>query len=406
MDISSEIFPIVITGHIDHGKSTLIGRLLHDTGNLAEDRHAEMVDSSRSLGKDSEFAFVLDSFEEERSRGITIDTAQIFFNSPNRHYVIIDAPGHREFIRNMLTGAGHAEAAVIIVDAVDGVQDQTMRHLHLLDLLGIREIVVLINKMDLVDYRKEAFQTVEEQVRRSAGGLSLHLSAVVPIAALPGVNVAGRGHELPWYEGPTFLEAMDALRFRAPERLPFRFPLQDVYRHTGETILVGRVESGSIATGDRVTLLPEGTDTTVTAIRIHGADPDHAVTGQSIGLVLGEELPVDRGHILLAPGSGQLADRIRATVFWFHDSCQDGQRCTLRCTTQATPCTITLLSKFDPAAQECMITSPQSLDIGEVAQAEITFDTPIMIDRADEVFATGRFILECSGVPAGGGIVR
>ncbi|MBC8017658.1 MAG: 50S ribosome-binding GTPase [Verrucomicrobia bacterium] len=406
MNENDVVFPIVITGHVDHGKSTLIGRLLHDTGNLTEDRYAEMLHSSESLGKESEFAFVLDSFEEERSRGITIDTAQIFFNSPKRKYVIIDAPGHREFIRNMLTGAGHAEAAIVIVDAVDGVQDQTLRHLHLLDLLGIREIVVLVNKMDLVEYREDVFRDVEQEIARIVAGLSLHLAACVPISALLGVNVATKDGNITWYAGPTFLEAIDSLQFRTLEEKPFRFPLQDVYRHTGETILVGRVESGSISVGEQITLLPEGVESTVSAIRIYGAEPTSATTGQSVGLVLSDDLPFCRGDMLLTPASGQLTSHIRATIFWFHGTCPDGLRCILRCATQATFCQITLLTKFDPAAPNCNVARPELLDIGEIAQAEITCETPIMIDPASEVFSTGRFVVEVDGVPAGGGIVR
>jgi len=406
MNENEIVFPIVITGHIDHGKSTLIGRLLHDTGNLSEDRHAEMLHSSESLGKQSEFAFVLDSFEEERSRGITIDTAQIFFNSLKRKYVIIDAPGHREFIRNMLTGAGHAEAAVVIVDAVDGIQDQTLRHLHLLDLLGIKEIVVLVNKMDLVEYREDAFRDVEQEIARIVAGLSLQLAACVPISALQGVNVASSSDDIGWYDGPTFLAAIDSLEFRPLEQKPFRFPLQDVYRHTGETILVGRVESGSISINERVTLLPAGVDSTVSAIRIFGAEPTSATTGQSVGLVLSDDLPFCRGDMLLTPASGKLTNQIRATIFWFHDTCPDGLRCIFRCTTQETSCQITLLSKFDPAAPNCYVAHPELLDIGEIAQAEISFETPIMIDPASEVFSTGRFVVERNGVPAGGGIVR
>ena len=178
--------PIVITGHIDHGKSTLIGRLLYDTGVLKEDRYREIIQTSSMLGKETEFAFVLDALEEERERGITIDTTQIYFQTPKRKYVIIDAPGHKEFLRNMITGASYAEAAVLIIDAKEGIMEQTKRHAYLLSMVGIKEVCVLINKMDLVGYSKTVFDQIQKDILSFFSALSIHPEGLSPFPHYPG----------------------------------------------------------------------------------------------------------------------------------------------------------------------------------------------------------------------------
>ena len=204
-------FPIVIVGHIDHGKSTLIGRLLNDTGMIPRERLAAVKAASERRGRDMEWAFLLDGFQAERDQGITIDSARIRFNSQKRTYTIIDAPGHREFLKNMITGAASAEAAVLVIDVAEGLAEQTKRHAHLLSLLGVRRLIVAVNKMDLVDGAEASFAAIDQAIRSYLGGLDIVPEYVVPIAARAGHNVVTTSDLTPWYDGPTLVEVLDGL---------------------------------------------------------------------------------------------------------------------------------------------------------------------------------------------------
>src|SRR4030043_1671169 len=201
--------PIVIVGHVDHGKSTLIGRLLYDTGCLPPDKFSEIERSSEMLGKRVEFAFVMDCLEEERSRGITIDTTQTFFKTPKRRYVIIDAPGHKEFLKNMITGSSQAEAALLIVDISEGIKDQTRRHAFILGMLGFKQVCVLLNKIDLVEYSQDKFIQLKAEVTDFLNQLNIHPTFILPISAIQGDNVAKSSEKLSWFHGPTVLQALD-----------------------------------------------------------------------------------------------------------------------------------------------------------------------------------------------------
>ena len=205
---------IVIVGHVDHGKSTLIGRLFFDTGCLPEEKIEEVRKTCEALGRDMEFAFVMDHLEEERSQGVTIDTAQTFFNTDKRSYVIIDAPGHKEFIKNMITGASQAESAILIVDAEEGVREQTKRHAYILSLLGLDQVIVVINKMDLVNYKEETFNKLKDDVTAFLSSIKIKPSFVIPISAKEGDLVAKKLGRMEWYKGPTVLQALDAFKTR------------------------------------------------------------------------------------------------------------------------------------------------------------------------------------------------
>ncbi|MBU5636068.1 GTP-binding protein [Geomonas sp. Red69] len=400
-------FPIVITGHVDHGKSTLIGRLLYDTGALQADRLAEMRQSSHDAGKASEFAFVLDAFEEERQRGITIDTSQIYFTSSQRNYVIIDAPGHREFIRNMLTGASYADAAVLMVDAVEGICPQTRRHAKLLAMVGIKEICVLINKLDQTGYDRERYLEVADQVRDLFAEFSGTPFAIIPISALTGENVASRALEggLSWYFGPCFLEVLDAIDTPPIEERPFRFAVQDVYPHEEGAVLVGKVDSGRLSTGDWVAVWPEGCRARVRGIaRYPALDVGAASYGDAVGLFLDVDRVPQRGEIVAGEPAPRSVSDFGATIFWFADSYVSGRRVVVRCATQAVAGVIELLKVYDPAAPDDEL-DPESLNIGEMARCRIRTEAPLVIDSFAVVPELGRFVIECDGVPAGAGIV-
>src|ERR1700760_4134185 len=250
---------IVIVGHVDHGKSTLVGRLLHETGSLPDGKLEMLKSVSERRGMPFEWSFLLDALQTERDQGITIDTTQIRFRTNSREIVLIDAPGHAEFLRNMITGASQADAAVLIIDAAEGVRDQTRRHGYLLHLLGIRQVAVVVNKMDRVEFSSARFNEISDEISAHLIGLGVTPSAVIPISARDGDGVAARTPRIGWYKGPTVVEALDALEPARPlERLPLRLPVQAIYKFDDRRIVAGRIESGHLASGDEIVIMPAG----------------------------------------------------------------------------------------------------------------------------------------------------
>src|SRR5262245_6922254 len=248
---------VVIVGHVDHGKSTLIGRLLHETGSLPDGKLDSLKAVSHRRGVAFEWSFLLDALQTERDQGITLDTSQIHFRTTSRDIVLIDAPGHAEFLRNMITGAAQADAALLLVDAAEGVRDQTRRHCYLLHLLGIHQVAVVINKMDRVDFNEQRFHDIEAEIVGHLSGLGLTATAIIPISARHGDGIAQLTPPIAWHTGPTVLEVLD--RFTPPPaatKLPLRIPVQAVYKFDDRRIIAGRVETGRIAVGDEVAIMP------------------------------------------------------------------------------------------------------------------------------------------------------
>ncbi|MFC1755716.1 GTP-binding protein, partial [Thermoproteota archaeon] len=251
--MNTQTLKFVIVGHVDHGKSTLIGRLLYDTESLPPDKIEEIRKTSKELGRDTEFAYLLDHLEEERQQGITIDTTQVFFKTDKREYIIIDAPGHVEFCKNMITGASQAEAAVLIVNVKEGVEEQTRRHATILSMLGIDQVVVVINKMDLIDFNKDSYSELKTQVEDLLKTFNIVAGRYIPISALKGDNVAKPSSSMDWYDGPTVLEYLDLLKSKETlENRSLIFPIQGIFKSDPERIAVGRLEAGKISKGQEV----------------------------------------------------------------------------------------------------------------------------------------------------------
>jgi len=279
-----DVLSFVIVGHVDHGKSTLIGRLLYDTDSLPPDKIEEIKKASSGQGRRTEFAYLLDHLEEERKQGITIDTTQVFFKTSKRRYVIIDAPGHVEFVKNMITGASQAEAAVLIIDVTEGVKEQTRRHSYMLSLLGLHQVVVVLNKMDLVDFSQERFEAVRKDADEWLKSINVEPMLYIPISAIEGDNVAGKSENTSWYTGPTFLDSLDTMQNKQPpEDKPMLFPIQDIYKIEDKRINVGRVEAGVIAEGDEIKVLPTGEVTKVASIEKFLEEREQAIASESIG---------------------------------------------------------------------------------------------------------------------------
>ncbi len=406
--MTEDSLKFVIVGHVDHGKSTLIGRLLYDTNSLPEEKFEEIRATSEILGKEVEFAFLMDALKEERERGITIDTAQIFFRTPQRIYVIIDAPGHKEFIKNMITGASQAEAAVLIVDADEGVREQTKRHGYLLSMLGLGQICVVINKMDLVDYSRERFEEVKGDIVRFLKGLGITPSFVIPISALKGDNVASPSPNLEWFSGPTVLEALGTFESIKIEEKPLRFPVQDVYQVDGKKILVGRVEAGEVKKGQKVYVAGQGKETRVASIeKFLVEDPQKAQCGESIGLCLDDQDGMARGEVVASQPLPRSTWEVKGSIFWMENlPYRKGEKVIFRCVTQEVEGEIReILRKYDPASMEKTQEGAQEILPAEVAEVVISLEKPVLVDSFSFIPEMGRFVIEMKGIPVAGGIV-
>jgi bifunctional enzyme CysN/CysC len=316
-----ETLRVVIVGHVDHGKSTLIGRLLYDTGSLPDGKREEIEKISQKRGaKEIEWSFVLDAFQAERDQAVTIDTTQIWFSSKVRDYVIIDAPGHREFLKNMISGAASADAAILVVDAAEGLREQTRRHAYLLQLLGMRQVMVVINKMDSVNYDADRFEEVAKETVQYLNALGITPLHIVPMAARHGEMIVDRHENMGWYQGKTVLESLDRFEIAtAPIARSLRFAVQDVYRHDESRILVGRVETGTLRKGDTLLFSPGNEKAIVKTINIWPEDGKkvQAQAGEVVGITLDDKIFVERGHIAShEKNPPMLSNVFRANIFW------------------------------------------------------------------------------------------
>jgi len=400
---------LVIVGHVDHGKSTLIGRLLYDTDSLPPDKIEEVKKASAIQGKQTEFAYLLDHLEEERKQGITIDTTQVFFKTSKRQYVIIDAPGHVEFVKNMITGASQAEAAVLIVDVAEGIMEQTRRHSYMLSLLGLEQVIVVLNKMDLVDFSQDHFNTIKQQTLDWLKTIDIEATLCVPISAIEGDNIAAKSDNMKWYTGPTFLESMDTLQNKQPqEDKPLFFPIQDVYKIEDKRINAGRVESGVIEEGAEIKIMPGGQVTKINTIEKFLEQPHKAVAGECIGLTTTDSVFVERGNVLCSPGSEpMLTDRIFANIFWMaKQDLKKGQKLTIRCSTQETSCRIESINKrIDSSTLEVIAEDADAIGNLDVAEVVIKTKKPLAITSFNDVQELGRFVLVQDENIYAGGIV-
>ncbi len=403
--MDNEKLKFVIVGHVDHGKSTLIGRLLYDTNSLPEEKIEEIKHICESLGKDLEFSYIMDNLEEERDQGITIDTAQTFFNTEKRGYVIIDAPGHVEFVKNMISGASQAEAAVLIVDAEEGVREQTKRHAYILGMLGLSQVIVVINKMDLVDYDRERFDAIKKDLLEFLSGINIKPSYVIPISAKKGDFIANRTGNMNWYDGTTFLEALDTFKTKpSASDKPLRYAVQDVYSFD-KRIIAGRVESGIIRKGDKIRVFPSGEETRVKSIEEYLKDITEAEAGKSIGITTEDKLFIDRGNVVVHNDDlPVVTNRIKANIFWMDKSpFKKGESLTFRCATQEMPCEIEKINRvINSSTLELIAEDASEIKNREVANIVIRTDKPVVVENFNKIEELGRFVLGREDTCAGG----
>ncbi len=405
---------IVVVGHVDHGKSTVIGRLLADTGSLPEGKLEQVKQTCERNARPFEYAFLLDALKDEQSQGITIDTARCFFKSATRDYIIIDAPGHVEFLKNMISGAARAEAALLVIDANEGIQENSKRHGYLLSMLGIKQIAVLVNKMDLVGYSKKVFESVCGEYDLFLSKLGLRPAAYIPISARDGENLTNAAAAMKWYSGNTVLGHIDNFtRQDDISHKPFRFPVQDVYKFTealdDRRIIAGTVETGTISVNDKVIFHPSGKRSEIVSIEgFNVPTQTSAGPGAATGFTIKDELYLQRGEVMCRIDDEQPAvySRFRANVFWMGNSPMvKGIKYKLKiATARVSVRLVNIISSID-ATDLSTSSGKQQIDRHDVAECIFETTRPIAFDNISNIQSMGRFVIVDNYDIAGGGII-
>jgi len=406
----TETMQIVIVGHVDHGKSTLLGRLYADTGSLPEGKIEKVQAICRQQGKEFEYAFLFDAFLEEQEQGITIDTARTFFIWNSRQYIIIDAPGHKEFLKNMVSGAARAEAALLLIDALEGVKEQSKKHGYLLSMLGVKQVAVVVNKMDLVGYRQDVFAGIEKEYREFLGQFKVAPAQVIPVSAKFGENIATRSTKMPWYKGPTVLDVLGLFKketARAEQAL--RFPVQDVYKFDARRIIAGRITAGRVKVGDRLVFSPSNKTAVVQTIEVFNIEPSptEARAGQSVGVTLDEQIFIERGEIASRQDEIPLVSTaLRANLFWLGQKpLARGRKYLLRLATKEVDCEVATIHRIVDTADLGHQEGGQTVGKNQVAEVTFRTKTPIAFDLSSTSEITGRFVVVDEYDIAGGGII-
>ena len=408
--LSSRLMKLVIVGHVDHGKSTLVGRLMSDTDSLPSGKLDFVKDICKRQGKEFEYAFLLDALEEEQDQGITIDTSQVFFSTKKRRYVIIDAPGHKEFLKNMVTGAANAESALLLIDAHEGIQEQSRRHGYILKLLGLTQVAVVINKMDLVNYDPKIYNKIKSDYTEFLGSMGIEAREFIPVSAKLGVNIAQTSDKIPWYKGPSILQMLDQFtEKKIPNHLPFRFPVQDVYKFDERRIISGRVESGKVNVGDQLVFSPSNKVGVIKSIEAWSVDkqPKKAEASESVGFTLGEQIFVERGDVAsLKSELPIVSTTFDVNVFWMGQrNLEKGKIYTLKLTTQEVPCEVVEFKKVTDASTLETLKGQEYLAKNDVAEVTLRTSTPVVFDLFGSIPTTGRFVLVDGYDVCGGGII-
>ncbi len=403
---------IVIVGHVDHGKSTVIGRLLADTDSLPEGKLEQVRETCQRNSKPFEYAFLLDALKDEQAQGITIDAARCFFKTGRRNYMMIDAPGHIEFLKNMVTGASRAEAALLVIDAAAGIQENTRRHGYLLAMLGIRQVAVLVNKMDLVAYDKLKFAKIVREYSEFLQNIDLVSAAYIPVSGMKGDNIVRHSANTPWFTGRTVLEQMDHFRSDPlPVAQPFRMSVQGVYKFTrqGDTrrIIAGTIDSGKLRAGDEVVFYPSGKKSRVKSLEAFNRErPERMAAGWAAGFTLEEQIYVKRGDLVAIAGEPRpkVAARVRANLFWLgKEPLAQKKEYLLKLGAAKVGFRVEAIVRVLDAAT---LRAGQRDWVArhEVAECVFKLKKALAFDLAWELALTGRFVIVDNHEIAGGGI--
>ncbi|KXS46629.1 MULTISPECIES: translation elongation factor EF-1 subunit alpha [Methanohalophilus] len=406
---------LAVIGHIDHGKSTLVGRLMYETGAIPQHVIDKFREEAKEKGKESfAFAWVMDSLKEERERGITIDIAHKRFDTDKYYFTIVDCPGHRDFVKNMITGASQADAAVLVVAATDGVMAQTKEHVFLSRTLGINQLIIAVNKMDATDYSEDKYNQVKKDVSELLGMVGFKAADVpfIPTSAFEGDNVSKNSSNTPWYNGPTILECLNSLKLpEAPDDLPLRVPVQDAYTISGiGTVPVGRVETGVMKKGQMVTFMPSGASGEVKSIEMHHEEANEARPGDNIGWnVRGVgKADVRRGDVCgESKNPPTVADEFtgQVVVLQHPSAITIGYTPVFHCHTTQTACTLMSIDKkLDPKSGQVKEENPTFIKAGDAAIITVKPTRPMVIEPVKEIPQLGRFAIRDMGMTIAAGM--
>jgi len=405
---------LVVVGHVDHGKSTFVGRLLFETGAVSQQEIDKLKKEAESLGKATfEFAFVMDATREERTRGVTIDLSHMKFETPKYYFTIIDAPGHRDFVKNMITGASQADAAILVVAAKEGIQPQTKEHAFLCKVLGIKQFIIGVNKMDAVGYQEESFNKTKSDMEKFLKGVGFKEDQLIfiPMSALMGENLTKPSSKMPWWKGSTMLVALD--NFKAPEKpttLPLRLPIQDVYSITGiGTVPVGRVETGILKVGQKVSFQPSNVAGEIKSIEMHHEQMQEAYPGDNVGFnvrgVTKEQ--IRRGDVLgPAENPPTVAKEFTAQIVVLHHptAITKGYTPVMHAhTTQVAVKFKELKQKIDPRTGGVAATNPDMLKTGDAAVVVLEPQKPLAIEKRSDIPKLASFAIRDMGETVGAG---
>lgn len=407
---------LIFIGHVDHGKSTTVGRVLFDTGAISEGDMKKLQDKAKEFGMEgTELAYVMDSLKEERQRGMTIDLSHKKFESQKYYYTIIDAPGHRDFVKNMITGVSQADAAVLVVSCVEGPQAQTKEHIFLARTLGIKQLIIAVNKMDRENYAEAAFKKAKDQVTEILKAIGYKADEIkfIPISGLKGDNVVKKSANMPWYTGPVLLEACDT--FSPPEKpidKPLRLPIQEAYTITGiGTVPVGRVETGKLKPNDTVIFMPSGLKAEVKSIEMHHETLSEALPGDNIGFSVkgvGKN-DVHRGDVVGLPNNPPtvVSEFTAQIVVLNHPTViAKGYTPVFHAHTAQAACTVTeLVKKIDPKTGQVAQENPDFIKTGDVAIIKCVPLKPMCLERAKDFPPLGRFAIRDMGQTVAAGMV-
>ena len=411
---TKEQMNIVIVGHVDHGKSTFIGRLLADTKSLPEGKLEQVKATCAANAKPFEYAFLLDALKDEQSQGITIDAARCFFQTDKRHYIVIDAPGHIEFLKNMVTGAARAEAAVLLIDALEGVQENSRRHGYMLSLLGVKQVIVLVNKMDLVDYSESRYTEIVEEYTAFLKEINVEPKTFVPISAFNGDNLLTGSDKTPWYTGKSVLTHIDEFqKAKSLDEQAFRLPVQDIYKFTEDNddrrIVAGTIETGQLSVGDEVAFLPSGKTSKVKSIEAFNVPPKStAVSGEAIGVTLTEQIYIQRGDMMVKAEDNtvNMGTTFKANIFWLGKKPMLlDKKYKLKLSAMRAPVYLKEIVRVLDASNLTSQTNKQQINRHDVAECIFQTLKPIAFDLTTNAESTSRFVIVDDYEIAGGGIV-
>lgn len=405
---------VAFIGHVDHGKSTVVGRLLAETNSLPEGKLEQVQALCRRNGEPFEYAYLIDALKEERAQSITIDAARVFFSSKKRDYVIMDAPGHIEFIRNMVTGAARAEAAVLVIDAKEGVMENSRRHGYLAWMLGIRQLIVVVNKMDLVDYDRKDFRRIRRKYGNFLREIGLKPLAYIPVSGSAGDLIESSSANMAWYKGDSLLKALDHLTKSTPlSDQSFRMPVQDIYKFNGsnggQRILAGSITSGKIKAQDEIVFYPSMKHSQVNTIEAYN-EPEKTIAkqGEAIGLTLKEQVFIERGEIAALAGESapHISTRMRVSLFWLgKQPMVKGKHYLFKLGTSRVKVQIEKIIKVINAAEISLDVIKDHIALHDVAECVLETQKAVAFDLTDSLSDTSRFVIVDENEICGGGII-